>query len=258
MLKKYKKIPLIITGLAGVALLTTGFSAWVISGAEAATLNDFVTIEVGDLQNKQIKAEIAATDGVLKFDSNKVGGTVIQGTEALEDMTFGGSVTISFNGETTQKMYDVLKDVTFDLQFADSSTNTELKKAQDAYTNALKSLIDEPLSTSAADDFKWTSTLSEGTQTQATDTVKWEAPSAEYLKSEVVTTYETGTNSIKLDFKFGYRWGKTFDNVNPCDAKFENDKDKVNLTAALTGLKTLKGIASTKGMFKLVVTPTTK
>ena len=30
MLKKYKKLPLILTGLAGVALLTTGFATWVV------------------------------------------------------------------------------------------------------------------------------------------------------------------------------------------------------------------------------------
>ena len=46
MLKKYRKIPLILTGLAGIALLTTGFSAWVIQGTTPATNNEMVNINL--------------------------------------------------------------------------------------------------------------------------------------------------------------------------------------------------------------------
>ena len=38
--KKYKKIPLILMGLSGVALLTSGFSTWVISVQATQTISN--------------------------------------------------------------------------------------------------------------------------------------------------------------------------------------------------------------------------
>ena len=62
MLKKYRKIPLILTGLAGIAFLTTGFSAWVIQGTNAATENNMVTIKVGTLTDKRLTTTLSSLD----------------------------------------------------------------------------------------------------------------------------------------------------------------------------------------------------
>ena len=114
MLKKYKKIPLILTGLAGIALLTTGFSAWVIQGTNAAKQDNMVTISVGTLTDKRLTTTLSGLDQNVTFDSNVNGGTNrIKGTGDTEDMVFGGTVKVALSDTSSATITEVLTNVNF-------------------------------------------------------------------------------------------------------------------------------------------------
>lgn len=261
MLKKYKKLPLILTGLAGVALLTTGFSAWVISSTTVASDN-MVNITVGEVTDKRVKASLTATEKIIKFDSNKEGGTnKIKGTSANEDMVFGGTVTIGLSNPSEQPTNDtdietILSGVKFELtENQGSSKYTAYQKAKahlrlpslDPTTDALTYTI-QPTETNATG---WNNAaLDKNIHHQKND-----EDQTAYLKTYYNVSLIQDENEITVEFKFGFGWGGVFEYVNPCDAKFENDSNDTNLNAAIAALGDLKELNEANDLFTLTITP---
>ena len=264
MLKKYRKIPLILTGLAGIALLTTGFSAWVIQGTTPATNNEMVNITVGEVEDNRIKAEILSDDTLdktVKFDSNKQGGTKIVGDGANEDMKFGATVSISLAnpGEeptTDPNIETILKNVKFDL-----TVNTK-----SPYYTAYQSVITKGIRIPGIDpnnESAITYTLSPSGASWETNSGTpsyWKKANSDqnsYLRCSYGVTLDTDKNKITIEFEYGFGWGSAFEYVNPCDAEFSNDENNTNLNAALLELQNLFKINGAKDLFKLTVTPST-
>lgn len=244
MLKKYKKLPLILTGFAGVALLTTGFSAWVISGGNAESSQDMVSITVGGVTDNRplVKAELAEKpDGSLQFDAKEGGqGTITASEGSKEDMIFGGTVTLSV-GKGNYDIKSVLDKVEFSLEFA-----SDVGEFNDDYTNAVtKSYLLAPidvggkfeLNKAAAGDWAATKTVSENY-----------ADNPSYLKYEFKVTPNPGGNIITVEFKFGYCWGSKFQYKNPVELTSDID----NVITYLQDLNTLSGA---NNLFTLTVTP---
>ena len=262
MLKKYKKLPLILTGLAGIALLTTGFSAWVISSTTAASSNDMVNITVGEVTDKRVIASLTATEKIIKFDSNQIGGTnKIKGTSANEDMVFEGTVTIGLSNPSEQPTKDtdietILSGVKFELtENQGSSKYTEYQKAKphlrlpslDPTTDALTYTI-QPTETNATG---WNNAALDKTIYHQKDN----ADQAAYLKTSYNVSLNEDGNEITVVFKFGFGWGEVFERVNPCDAKFEGDSNDAKLNAAIAALGDLKELNDVNDLFTLTITP---
>ncbi len=264
MLKKYKKIPLILTGLAGIALLTTGFSAWVIQGTTPATNNEMVNITVGEVEDNRIKAEILSDgtlDKTVKFDSNKQGGTKIVGDGANEDMKFGATVSISLAnpGEkptTDPDIETILKNVKFDLTV--NTESTDYTDYQSVITNGIRVPGIDPNNENAK-----TYTLSPSGASWETNSGTpsyWKKDNSDqtsYLRCSYDVTLDKDNNKITIEFEYGFGWGSAFEYVNPCDAEFSNDENGTNLNAALSELQNLSEINGATDLFKLTVTPST-
>ena len=264
MLKKYRKIPLILTGLAGIALLTTGFSAWVIQGTTPATNNEMVNITVGEVEDNRIKAEIlsdSTLDKTVKFDSNKQGGTKIVGDGANEDMKFGAKVSISLAnpGEkptTDPDIETILANVKFDLTV--NTESTDYTDYQSVITNGIRVPGIDPNNENAK-----TYTLSPSGASWETNSGTpsyWKKDNSDqtsYLRCSYDVTLDKDNNKITIEFEYGFGWGSAFEYVNPCDAEFSNDEDNTNLNAALSELQNLYKINGATDLFKLTVTPST-
>lgn len=247
MLKKYKKLPLILTGLAGVALLTTGFSAWVISGStsEAATDN-LVNITVGEVTDNRltVKAELTEedTDGELNFDAKEGGqGTISASEGSVEDMTFGGTVTFS----VTKGNYDiesVLDKVEFSLEFAspDGQFNSIYSNAVGANSYLLAPIeVGGKLELNKTDAENWA--------TSKTVSMNY-TENSNYLKYEFKVTPNLEGNIITVEFKFGYCWGSAFENKNPVELT-------ANIDSVITALNELYKLNGATDLFTLTVTP---
>ena len=257
MLKKYKKIPLILTGLAGIALLTTGFSAWVIQGTPTASQDNMVTISVGTLTDKRLTTTLSDLDKNVTFDSNVNGGTnPIKGTGVTEDMVFGGTVKVAYSGTSSSAtITEVLENVNFTLSVA----SNEYYENAIGTNNALRVCGLDPNDISAM-----TYTLEKpgsgwATEPTANTTYHQDSESSDqedYLRcSYQVTKVDSNSKSITIVFKFGFGRGSVFEYVNPCDAKFAADSDGSKLTDAVNALNDLQNLNSVTNLFTLTVTP---
>lgn len=265
MLKKYKKLPLILTGLAGVALLTTGFSAWVISSTTAASSDNMVNITVGKVTDKRVKATLTTTETDVIFDSNKVGGNKITGTVNSEDMVFGGTVTIGLSNPSEQPTTDtnieaILSGVKFEL------TENQSSLKYTAYQNA-KEYLRLPSLDPSGD--KLTYTINKPAETEPESNDPWNNATLDctiyhkkdgenqnnYLKTHYDVSLIQDKNQITVEFKFGFGWGEVFEYVNPCDASFTGDSNDTKLNAAIAALGKLHELHGATDLFTLTVTP---
>lgn len=261
MLKKYKKLPLILTGLAGVALLTTGFSAWVISSTTAASSDNMVSISVGEVTDKRVKATLTTTETAVVFDSNQEGGNKITGTTKSEDMVFGGTVTIGLSNPSEQPTSDtdietILSGVKFEL------TENQSSSSYSAYLNAkqylrLPSL--DPTTDALTYTIQPTETSATGWNNETLDTTIYHQKNSEdqtaYLKTSYIVSLNQGENQITVEFTFGFGWGQVFEYVNPCDATFADDSNDTKLNAAIAALGELYKLNEATDLFTLTVTP---
>lgn len=246
MLKKYKKLPLILTGLAGVALLTTGFSAWVISGGISATQDSMVDITVGEVNDNRIKVTLSELDETLQFDAPSGGkGTHFSAGEGSnEDMVFGATATIAYNSETNDKtsIASLVSGLKFTLNYSEtgSSYSTE-------YENCLTSeYIEAPLTIGKS--FTYTTSNSWASNTTG-DKTNWDNAGS-YLKTNFVINNLTDAKTITVKFQFGYSWGSVFSYINPVNYS----GDQLNtIVDALTTLRT--NLNEKKDLFKLTVEP---
>lgn len=246
MLKKYKKLPLILTGLAGVALLTTGFSAWVISGGISATQDSMVDITVGEVKDNRIKVTLSDLDEDLQFDAPAGGkGTYITaGQDSEEDMVFGATATIKYNSTThdSVSIASLVSGLKFTLNYSEtgSSYSTEY---QNCLTNEY---IAAPLTIGEA----FTYTTKDSWASNSTgDITNWEN-AGNYPKTNFVINKLTDGNTITVKFEFGYSWGSVFNYVNP--VKYSGN-DLNSIVTALTTLRT--NLNGKKDLFKLTVEP---
>ena len=246
MLKKYKKLPLILTGLAGVALLTTGFSAWVISGGISATQDSMVDITVGQVNDNRIKVTLSALDEGLQFDAPLGGkGTHFSAGEGSnEDMVFGATATIEYNSTThdSTAIAGLVSGLKFTLNYSTSGSANSA-----AYEECIENgYIEAPLT--IGQEFTYTTPNSWENNSTGVTTNRDNAGS--YLKSKFVISSSTDNNTISVTFQFGYSWGRAFNHENPVHY---NGDQLDTIVTALTTLRT--NLNGKKDLFKLTVEP---
>lgn len=246
MLKKYRKLPLILTGLAGVALLTTGFSAWVISGGISATQDGMVDITVGKVNDNRIKVTLSALDEGLQFDApaDGEGKYFTAGEGSNEDMVFGATATIEYNSTThdSTAIAGLVSGLKFTLNYS-TSGSANSQAYEECITNKY---IEAPLEIGKA----FTYTTSDSWANNSTDvTTNWDN-AGRYLKSKFVISSSTENNTISVTFQFGYSWGNVFNYVNPVNY---NGNQLDTIVTALTNLR--NNLNEKTDLFKLTVEP---
>lgn len=246
MLKKYKKLPLILTGLAGVALLTTGFSAWVISGGISANQDGMVDITVGEVKDNRIKVTLTALDEDLQFDAPTGGkGTYFTAGEGSEeDMIFGATATIEYNSTThdSTAIAGLVSGLKFTLNYS-TSGSANSSAYEECITNEY---IEAPLTIGTA--FTYTTSNSWANNSTG-ETTNWNNAGS-YLKSNFAISSSTENNTISVTFQFGFSWGRVFNYVNPVNY---NGSDLDSIVTALTTLRT--NLNGKKDLFNLTVEP---
>ena len=248
MLKKYKKLPLILTGLAGVALLTTGFSAWVISGGISATQDSMVDITVGEVKDNRIKVTLSDLDEDLQFDAPAGGkGTHFSAGEgSKEDMVFGATATIAYNSETNDNtsIASLVSGLKFTLNYSETGSNFSTE-----YENCLTNeYIEAPIAIGGS--FTYTTSNSWASNSDSDgDKTSW-ANAGAYLKTNFIITNLSASNTITVEFQFGYSWGNLFNYVNPVNY---SGSDLDSIVTALTTLRT--NLNGKNDLFKLTVEP---
>lgn len=246
MLKKYKKLPLILTGLAGVALLTTGFSAWVISGGISITKDSMVDITVGEVKDNRIKVTLTELDETLQFDalSGVKGKYFTAGEGSNEDMVFGATATIAYNSETNDEtsIASLVSGLKFTLNYSETGSSYS--------TNYETCLTNEYIEAPLAIDKSFTYTTSNSWESNtAGDKKNWDN-AGKYLKTNFVINNLTNSNTITVKFQFGYSWGNLFNYVNPVNY---SGSDLDSIVTALTNLRT--NLNGKNDLFKLTVEP---
>ena len=246
MLKKYKKLPLILTGLAGVALLTTGFSAWVISGGISATQDSMVDITVGEVNDNRIKVTLSELDETLQFDAPSGGkGTYFSAGEGSnEDMVFGATATIAYNSETNDKtsIASLVSGLKFTLNYSETGSNFSTE-----YQNCLTNkYIEAPLTIGGS--FTYT-TSNSWASNETGDKTNW-SNAGNYLKTNFIINNLTDDKIITVKFQFGYSWGQLFNYANPVNY---SGSDLDSIVTALTTLRS--NLNGKTDLFKLTVEP---
>ena len=103
----------LLLGLAGVSLLTVGFSAWIITGLAEPTDSTQVDVSVGQTINKKMTLSAKVIDGQLSFDAitDDTTGPIIAQNSKGEDLLFKVEITIAnaLNGGDTNDFTDTFK-----------------------------------------------------------------------------------------------------------------------------------------------------
>ena len=229
-------------GLAAISLTSVAFANWIISGIEAATTIDNVSVTVGTVVDQRLTATANVEDGTIKFDAKSddtTGPIKYTGSTGGEDLTFAIKVKVdnALDSEGEKQSY-----------FSGIKLEWTLTK-DDAASDALKSAITNgyivsplPLDTSevllpaAASG----STSISGKEISAT----W--------------TRDGSTTSVIATITFNFKWGTTVEKHgvstagdNPCLVSKDASQTKVTNCVNL-----LKAVYSANGAsFTITATP---
>lgn len=234
--KKYKKIPLILMGLSGVALLTSGFSTWVISVQATQTISN-INFNVASVEDKRLVAKLVSTDtdSTLNFDADSTGGAGIisKGGSEAPSLDFGCKVQIGLasklDGDNRKKgdykygegLVDSLYNG-FTINLKAVSNQEDAKKT--AYNNAISSI--SAGNPDVSNSLLGFNIFAEGGETIEVTGLHTSTPGAQ----EITKTYD-GTTHNKLvvkegavsntlpyrefEFIFTFQWGSFFNYENP-------------------------------------------
>lgn len=238
-----KTTGIVVASLAAVALVSVGFSAWVIQ-ALTPTEAKSVTLSVADTTDNSIALAVAADpapDLVVKFDAatDDTAGDITASSTGV-DMVFGFTFTITVGSSTTVpgQVAHITAAFTPDAGLA---------------TAVSANYVVSPLPTSGS-NLALPATLAAGTYYDGSTTVK-----TDFKEKYVIVATSTTVYTVTASFQFA--WGEYFGGVNPslCDSAMTpsayNSHTLADITAALGSLKTdLNG----KTIASLVLTPVSK
>lgn len=251
MLKKYKKLPIILSGLAGVALLTTGFSTWIIQNEGSTSINN-VNVTVGTVSDRTFTIEEVTAnseayselltlsnlhttqlDKAIRFDADdsanigtgpdKTGLIAGQGDE--EDLNF--TVAFEITAPTGTSIDTIFGGLQFQLVTPEGGaaliTNNHIVPPK---------LFNGKVSDTPSDInyANWTYVNGEGTAFNFDENTK---TSKIYVSHQISAASVADSNAIYVVATFGFNWGTLYGNCNPvCDAYTGTlDACVTNLTA---------------------------
>lgn len=233
--KKYQKIPLVLMGLAGVALLTSGFSTWVIS-TQDTTNAEQITMQVGEVNDYRLKAVVSnvGLDNSIKLDASGVSaGSIFASEGSTQDLTFGCTVQVglasAYNEGWKTENYNTAIEAYFNSFSINlvgaSNTNDSIKNA---YNKALET-SGSSASIYGFDLFKTSSTtlvgetISTGQLWSGTtigintlNTPKGNTWKDGFIKYSVSAGAIVDNQAYReFTFTFNFAWGDFFSNKNP-------------------------------------------
>lgn len=231
--KKYKKIPLILMGLSGVALLTSGFSTWVISVQATQTISN-INFNVAQVEDKRLVAKLISADSTLNFDADSDGGAGIISKAGSDkpSLDFGCKVQI---GLASKLDGDNRKsgDYTYGKGLAESLYNgfTINLKAVSNQEDAKKTAYNNAISsTSAGNPDVSNSLLGFNIFAERGETIEVTGLHTSTSSATVNTTKYDGTHNKlvvkegaasdtlpyrEFEFIFTFQWGSFFNYENP-------------------------------------------
>lgn len=204
----------LLLGLAGVSLLTVGFSAWIITGLAEPTDSTQVDVSVGQAINKKMALSAIVTDGQLSFDAitDDTTGPIIAQNSNGEDLLFKVEITIAnaLNGGDTNDFTDTFKKSKTLLSLTcDNVEGYNLAVSNGSYIQTpFEQLETTKLEIPFGEKFIEGSVVGER---------KYDAPANNVLKTKY-TLNQVGNNNtdLKVTAEFGFAWGTEFESVNPC------------------------------------------
>ena len=231
--KKYKKIPLILMGLCGVALLTSGFSTWVISVQATQTISN-INFNVAQVEDKRLVAKLISADSTLNFDADSDGGAGIISKAGSDEpsLDFGCKVQIGlaskFNGTDWSKGNYSYGEGLVDSLYSGFTINLKAVASQDeskktAYNNAISSI--SAGNPDVSNSLLGFNIFAEGGETIEVTGLHTSTPGAQ----EITTTYDGTHNKLvvkegavndtlpyrEFEFIFTFQWGSFFNYENP-------------------------------------------
>lgn len=224
----------IILGASAVALGTVGFASWVINEQAQIDVQN-VTVTFGDVNDTSVVATLKDQDLALAFDAQTDNQGKVQSNDGAEDLVF------SFTYEIRVGSSVKLTGVKFDIEDIFSGLS-DAKYIQLPYAATQTVTLDEatPAGTYIPDStFK---TYSKG-----------EAKDA--LQSHVVSVSD---NTYSFVSTFTFKWGDTFNNVNPSKADDVGTPNKADaIVTSLNAFKTAYEPLKAKTL-NVTITPVTK
>lgn len=222
---KAKTIGLISASLAGVSLMGVGFAAWVINGYDNKTTGD-IAVTVGEIEDQRVIFSELPTVGdnnSVKFDADTkyTGGLIGAKEKSSEDLTFN---------------------VTYTVKAYKSATNWKVTAK----------LIDEGSKFSTAISKKYIELPSTLSLTGADALSKPEADVTSGDTTIEIVSSDNDFTTYAVNQTFAFKWGKAFNNTNPCNVK-ENDpiwtgskEENATLDKLLANLTDLKSLGLSK------------
>ncbi|MBR1581716.1 MAG: hypothetical protein IJ656_01655 [Bacilli bacterium] len=264
MIKKKRKLPLIVGGLAAISLLSVGFANWVL-GAQLTnqSVGNFQVV-VGDVSDNRLKMFASLSDNSVVFDAVGTSAGLISASnpEATENMTFAGTLKIGWEANvndagtgflegaktsynaSNKPISDAFAKVKFNLALSSesSSKQSNLNNAIATYAATNNSSIVNPID--LTDGFEQTvSSLS--TNSASPTSANW---TTGYVNYSLYKRVDTDGNYIEIYFTFGFGYNEFFSSLNPtqfveddANHKYIDDKtvSETNYIGAISRLQNL-------------------
>ena len=248
--KKSYKRKRVLMGLAlfmSIALVSTGFAAWVISSSvekedegnvQVGTVTDKsigLTVEFNDIDgdekitdaDKMIKFEPKKEDmsgrvrydGKPIYDENDQNKIIGYTTNNYESLAISLKITVTDPGNVLNSLTIQFSELQPEYSFSNDGKNlaTVSKYSEVSYSSSR-------LSKAASDEFKFI---------EAPD---WISDTPYELKDQLSPSADE--KSYTLNFPIEFKWGKTFDGINPGYYYDGLDKNGLNFNKASTGYLT--------------------
>lgn len=233
MLKKYKKLPIILSGLAGVALLTTGFSTWIIQNEGKTSIKD-VNVTVGTVSDRTFTiAEVTANselatlsnlhttqlDKVIKFDADdsanietgKDNTGLIAGQGDTEDLDF--TVAFKITAPTGTSIEEIFGGLQFQL------VTPEGGAALITNNHIVPPTLFEDKVSDTLNDVNYVNWTYPTEQVDPINFIKNDKTSKTYVSHQISAASVADSNEMYVVATFGFNWGTLYGNCNPvCDA----------------------------------------
>jgi hypothetical protein len=238
-----KTTGIVVASLAAVALVSVGFSAWVITSL-TPTDKQSINLTVASTTDNSIalavtgNPDLDVTFDALKDDST---GDITGTSDSKCDLEFGFTFTITV--KTGATVPDRVASIT-----ATFSPDAGLATAVDA------NYVISPLPSSSGSALALPATLAAGTYYDGSTTEK-----SDYKEKYEIVATSTTVYTVTASYQFA--WGDYFGGKNPseCDsAMTPNAYNSYDLTAIITALENLKTDLNGKKIASLVLTPVSK
>ena len=214
---KGKLIGVVAASLSAVSLMGVGFATWIIQGGNTIDTNNQIKVEVSGTEDQRVVLENAK----ISWPSGKTG-------LVFDAKSNDNTGPIIYNGTNGGEQLDFT--LSFDVKFAANASFASVN----AYMTSDWSNFEQYFTDSETDETKYvvspiSVTTPTGTNGVGSTVVADKASIMTTKKGDTADTY-----TVTQDYSF--KWGKFFDNQNPCEVAAGSNK----VDAYIDALKALQ------------------